>query len=188
MLEVEYKALIDEETFERVRAHFNWDSAKHQINHYYYDEAGELGRRHITFRIREKDGRFVIQTKRHKNPGEALAVSEEAEFPADGVPESISARKGREYTGLPTGELHLLGSLDTLRRSLMWADGVEICLDRSEYLDRADYEIEVEYTGEFPDALREELAGLGVVFDERSVGKYTRFIRRFMELMRGNGE
>jgi len=185
MLEVEYKALIDEETFERLRAHFDWDSAKHQINHYYYDENGELGKRHITFRIREKDGRFVIQTKRHKNPGEALAISEEAEFPADGAPESISAEKGREYTNLPTGELRLLGSLETLRHSLMWADGVEICLDKSEYLDRTDYEIEVEYTGDFPPRLMEELNSLGVRFNEKSVGKYTRFIHRFMEFMRG---
>ena len=67
----------------------------------------------------------------------------------------------------------------------MWNDNVEICLDKSEYLDRCDYEIEIEYTGEMPKELMDELASMGVEFKEKSVGKYTRFINRLMELIHG---
>jgi uncharacterized protein YjbK len=46
----------------------------------------------------------------------------------------------------------------------MWDSSVEICLDKSEYLDKCDYEIEVEYTGDFPDELTDELKKLGIEF------------------------
>ena len=185
MLEVEYKSLLSEETYNKIREYYHWNWVKHQINNYYFDSLGELGRRHIMVRVREKDGSFAVQVKAHKNPGEALQICEETEFPIDCVPEKISAEDGERYTGVKTGELSCAGSLDTLRHSLMWCEGVEICLDKSEYLDRCDYEIEVEYTGEFPPKLMDELKQLGVEFKEKSVGKYTRFIRRLMEILQG---
>lgn len=186
MLEVEYKCLLTEDVYNKIKAYYKWDSIKHQINNYYFDSSGELGKRHIMVRVREKDGKFAVQVKAHKNPGSALQICEENEFPIDCVPERISAEDGEKYTGVKTGELNLAGSLDTLRHSLMWCDGVEICLDKSEYLDRCDYEIEVEYTGDFPPELMEELYGMGVEFKKKSVGKYTRFIHRLMDILHGN--
>lgn len=185
MLEVEYKSLITEDVYNKISEHYKWDWVKHQVNNYYFDENGELGKRHTVVRVREKDGKCAVQIKAHKNPGEALQICEETEFPIDGVPEEIFADDAKKYTGLDVGTLTRAGSLDTLRHSLMWADGVEICLDKSEYLDRCDYEIEVEYTGDFPPQLMEELNSLGVEFKEKSVGKYTRFIRRLTEIIKG---
>ncbi len=185
MLEVEYKCLITEEVYNKIKSFYKWDWIKHQINHYYFDSSGELGKRHIMVRVREKDGSCTVQVKAHKNPGEALQICEENEFPIDCVPERISADDGEKYTGIKTGELNLAGELDTLRHNLMYCDGVEICLDKNEYLDRCDYEIEVEYTGSFPPKLMDELSSLGVEFKEKSVGKYTRFIHRLMEVIHG---
>lgn len=185
MLEVEYKAILTEEVYNRLSAHYKWDWVKHQINHYYFDSTGELGKRHIMVRVREKDGSCAVQVKAHRNPGEALQICEENEFPISGVPETISAEDAALYTGIKTGELSVVGSLDTLRHSLMWADGVEICLDKSEYLDRTDYEIEIEYTGDEPSELMNELRSMGVEFREKAVGKYTRFITRLMQIMQG---
>lgn len=185
MLETEYKSIITEEVYDKIKASYNWDWIKHQVNSYYIDETGELGRRHIVVRVREKDGRFAVQVKAHKNPGEALQICEETEFPIDCAPEEFSPEDGLRFTGIKTGVLTKAGSLDTLRCSLMWKDNVEICLDKSEYLDRCDYEIEIEYTGEMPKELMDELASMGVEFKEKSVGKYTRFINRLMELMHG---
>lgn len=185
MLEVEYKALISEETYEKIKNRYTWDWSKEQNNHYYFDSKGELSRRHIMVRVREKDDTYKVQVKAHKNPGEALQICEESEFPIDCIPEKISAEDALKYTGIQTDGLSLLGNLMTLRNSLMWCDGVEICLDRSEYFDRIDYEIEVEYTGDFPPQLMDELKALGVEFKEKSRGKYTRFITRMLEIMRG---
>ena len=44
-----------------------------------------------------------------------------------------------------------------------------------------DYEIEVEYSGEFPQKLMEELSALNVEFSEKGPGKYSRFIQKFKE-------
>lgn len=185
MLEIEYKALIDKDTYEKIKAHYTWDYIKEQINYYYFDSAGELSRRHIMVRVREKDDKYKVQVKAHKNPGEALQICEETEFPITSLPETISSEDALRYTGIKTGELSLLGNLITLRHSLMRYENVEICLDRSEYLDRIDYEIEVEYTGEFPPELMDELKELGVEFKEKSKGKYSRFSKRLVEVMRG---
>ncbi len=183
MQEVEYKCIITEEIYNKVKEHFQWDWSKHQINNYYFDEAGELAKRHIMVRVREKDNSCAVQVKAHKNPGNALQICEETEFPIDHVPEKISAEDSKRYTGIATGELIRIGSLDTLRNSLMWNSSVEICLDKSEYLDKCDYEIEVEYTGDFPDELTDELKKLGIEFRDKSVGKYTRFITRLMQII-----
>ncbi len=184
MLEVEYKSLLTKEIFDKIRSHYNWDHIKTQTNYYYFDNTGELSKRHITVRVREIDDKYFLQIKAHKNPGEALQISEESEFALDSLPETISAEDAYEYIGVHTGGLSLLGNLITCRHSLMWADGVEICLDKSEYFDRIDYEIEVEYTGDFPPALMTELNGLGVEFKEKTKGKYSRFVKRMMEIIK----
>ena len=186
MIETEYKCIIDEQTYDKIREHFDWDWEVHQINNYYFDAKGELSKRHIMVRIREKNGAFAVQVKAHKNPGEALQICEENEFPIDCVPEVIPAADALKYTGVETGDLKLAGDLDTLRSSLMWRDNVEICLDKSAYLDRVDYEIEIEYTGDLPVELMRELEGLGVVFKKSAVGKYTRFVTRLFQLLHGD--
>ena len=186
MLEIEYKALIDEEIYETIKAYYTWDYVKKQTNYYYFDAEGELSKRHIMVRVREKDNLFKVQVKAHKNPGEALQICEETEFPISALPEIICSEDAFKYTGIKTGDLSLLGSLTTLRHSLMRYENVEICLDKSEYLDRTDHEIEVEYTGEFPVELMDELKSLGVEFKEKSKGKYSRFAKRLVEVLNGN--
>ncbi|MBR5270725.1 MAG: hypothetical protein IKV64_00925 [Clostridia bacterium] len=42
--------------------------------------------------------------------------------------------------------------------------------------------MELEYTGEISPALLDEMKELGVEFKEKSKGKYSRFINRYMEL------
>ena len=65
----------------------------------------------------------------------------------------------------------------------MWDKNTEICLDYTTYLDTEDFEIEVEFThSECPPQLLDELADFGIEFKEKSVGKYSRFAKRFKEL------
>lgn len=183
MLEIELKCMIDEETFERIKDYYTWDSAQTQENHYYHDTGGALKQTMTTFRIRMKNGIGKVQVKTHKNDNSPLQICEETEFPIEAVPDSISREDGKKYTGLDTGELIKLGFNSTLRHSLMWNADTEICLDKTEYFDITDYEIEVEYTGDLPNKLVDELKSLGVEFTNAATGKYTRFIRRFNEIM-----
>ena len=176
MLETEYKSLLTEGEYKKIAAHFDWDSVKEQTNHYYCDEDKVLRKNRITFRVRVKDDKSVIQVKLHKNTGGPLHICEELEYPIDGVPDTIT--DGEKYTGIKTGELKNIGCTVTLRHSKMWDDKTEICLDKTEYLGITDYEIEVEYTGEeIPEKLSEELNALGVEFNKKSSGKYSRFLK-----------
>ena len=185
MTEKEYKCLIDEKAYNRAEKAYLWDSVKNQTNHYYAAQTDCLAENRIPVRIREKDGTYKIQVKRHINKKSALHISDEREFPTDGAPSVIDTEKAYEITGLETGALKKIGALTTLRHSFMWDEYTEICLDKSTYLDRVDYEIEVEYQNEMPERLISELKELGVDFQKPVTGKYSRFVNRLNEITRG---
>ncbi len=183
MLETEYKSLLTKSEYEKIAAHFTWDSIFTQTNHYYGDADGILEKNRIMLRVREKDGGSVIQVKLHKNAGSPLQICEELEFPASGVPDTIV--DGEKYIGIKTGELQNLGCTVTKRHSKMWDEKTEICLDKTEYLGTTDYELEIEYIGGgIPPGLHTELDMLGIEFKAASVGKYTRFLNRAREINR----
>lgn len=180
MLEKEYKAMLDKSNFEKIKHAFLWDSVKVQTNYYYTDDDGILRENRVMFRVREKDGKCVIQIKYHKNKNSPLQICEENEFRINNVPEIIE--NGEKYTKIKTGPLKLLGNARTQRYSKMWDDNTEICLDKTEYLGICDYEIEVEYTADtIPDDLTEKLNSLGVEFIESSCGKFSRFLNELKQ-------
>ena len=177
MIETELKSIISKEQFDTVKAMFEWDSVFEQTNSYYTDPAGLLKQHGITFRVRTTNGKNKIQIKRHKSKTKALQVSEESEFDIDSIPELFTDDKVFNLTGVNTMAI-LLGSLKTTRHSFIYSDGVEICLDKSEYLGVVDYEIEIEYTESIPDSLFIKLSDLGISFEKLSVGKFTRFLNK----------
>lgn len=183
MLETELKCLINEDVFNKIKQMYTWDSGKMQENHYYVDTAGVLSKNRTVFRIRFKDNRYSIQVKAHKNKDGALQVSEETEFETDSAPEKLSAELGEKYTGLKTGELVKLGYNTTLRYSFMWDKNTELCLDKTDYFDVTDYEIEIEYMNACPQKLLDELKSAGVEFNEKCKGKYSRFISKFNDII-----
>ncbi|MBQ7574329.1 MAG: CYTH domain-containing protein [Clostridia bacterium] len=189
MLEKEYKSLLTKDEYEKIKTAFEWDSAKVQENHYYTDNEGILRRNRVMMRVRVKDNKSVIQVKLHKNPGSALQICEETEYTVDGVPKSF--QDGEKYTGIKTGVLYNIGCAKTLRHSKMWDDKTEICLDKTEYLGVCDYEIEIEYTtDEINPELMQKINGMGILFKENSIGKFSRFLcaldidKRAMEIIK----
>lgn len=175
--------MLNEETYNRLEKMFVWDRVFEQTNGYYSDLAGALKKNGITLRARTIDGSSVIQVKAHKNAGSALQISEESEYKTDNIPEQLSAGEVKEMTGLEV-PASLLGSLTTKRHSLMYADGVEICLDKNDYLDKTDYEIEIEYTRDIPTELLERLKAEGICFDTAATGKCSRFMMRLAGIIR----
>lgn len=182
MLETEWKSIITKQQYEDLESMFSWDWVKEQINHYYTDSTGELKKSGITLRVRTKDSKSVIQVKTHKNANSALQICEEKEFPTLDIPKLFTASDVNDMTGIEV-EAACLGSLSTLRHSLFYTDGVEICLDKNEYLDTTDYEIEIEYTKEVPQELINKLSDVGVTFDTPSIGKCTRFMQRLFNIV-----
>lgn len=182
MLETELKCIITKELYDKIKAEFEWDSTAEQINYYYTDSRGILRKNRVMVRVRARDGVFKLQVKLHKNDGSPLQICEETEFEADGAPLIIPAKTAREITGLDVGELTKMGGSRTLRSSLMWDADTEICLDKTDYFDVTDYEIEIEYKKTPQQKLLEQLKALGVVFEEKSIGKFSRFIKKFDEL------
>lgn len=179
MLEKEYKCIIDEETYNRIKGKYKWNHVFEQTNHYYFDVSGELTGKNVTVRVREKDGTKKLQIKKHRKNADALQICEESEFDIDSVPEVIE--NGEKFVGEKTGRLVNIGALTTLRNSCMWNETTEICLDKSDYAGCTDYEIEVEYTGEAPTVLVEELKRYGALFAGKPLGKYSRFLRKLKE-------
>ena len=181
MLETELKCIIDKDTFDKITISYKWDKIITQTNHYYLGENNALKNHGITMRIREIDSVCKLQIKTHKNGGSPLQICEETEFDVNGVVPFFTAEETKKYTGIASNS-RLIGSATTKRHSLMWNDHTEICLDHTTYLGTEDYEIEVEFMGECPQILLDELKELGVEFIEKSVGKYSRFIKKLKEL------
>ena len=182
MLEKELKCIITKEVFEKVTGAYKWDKIIKQTNHYYRALTPILKQNGITFRVREIDNTFKLQIKKHKNSDSPLQICEEYERDIENVPDFFDEKTVLELTDVDAGEVFLIGSATTVRHSLMWNNTTEICLDYTTYFDTQDFEIEIEYTGDLPTSLLDELKTYGVEFRENSKGKYSRFIKRFSEL------
>lgn len=181
MLETELKCIITKEIYEKIKSEFDWDSTSEQINYYYSDKNRVLRENRVMVRVREKNGAFKMQIKRRKNADSPLQICDESEFDIDGAPLKISAKTAFEATGIDVGELYKMGGSRTLRSSLMWDKSTEICLDMTDYFDVTDYEIEIEYTGSLSEELTDKLKSLGVGFKKSSIGKFSRFLKKFDE-------
>ena len=84
----------------------------------------------------------------------------------------------KEITGEDVGELYKMGCAVTKRNSLVH-NGSELCLDKTTYFDKTDYEVEVEYEEKISADLLMKLTSLGVRFNEKCVGKFSRFLAEY---------
>lgn len=177
MTETEIKSIIDIETYKRVKQSFNWEKITVQENHYYTDKEGLLSEMRTTVRVRVIGDTAKLQVKRHKNENSPLQVCEEQEYEIEGVPDKIDKETAKRITGTET-ELYRMGSAVTERRTVC-KSGSELCLDKTTYFDKTDYEVEVEYEDKMSAELLMKLTELGVKFERSSVGKFTRFVEEY---------
>ena len=124
------------------------------------------------------DMELEIQVKLHKNENSPLQICEENEFETEEVPDIINAELAKEITGEDVGELYKMGCAVTIRNSLVH-NGSELCLDKTTYFDKTDYEVEVEYEEKISADLLMKLTSLGVRFNEKCVGKFSRFLAEY---------
>jgi uncharacterized protein YjbK len=140
-----------------------------QTNYYYDTESESLRKQNVTVRVREKNNKYQGTIKRHLADG----CSTEENFRMKAL-QNIMMFEGEN--------IYMKGSLETKRTTYYLSDDVMIMLDRNEYLDNIDYELEVECPKEFMEQAK------GIVFlikellhserMESSIHKSERFFRR----------
>ena len=180
MTETELKTIVTKDQYDIINATFNWEDIKTQINSYYISPDNILKKHGITFRVRTINGEHILQIKKHSGRDGALQVSEETEFPIESIPDEFREDEVFKFCGIKV-QASLIGDLKTIRKSVFFADGVEVCLDKSEYLGTTDYEIEIEYTSPIPQELLDILYNEGVTFDKPCTGKFSRFMNRLLD-------
>lgn len=134
MLEFEKKIMLSEAEYVFLKNNvFANAQTTNQTNYYYDNEMYEMNKRGITFRIREIDGVYITIMKDHSKKDTDCSV--ERQFNLDSVYNDIFLKK-----------MGLLchGSLHTQRTTLV-LDDIQVMLDKNEYLDTMDYELEFEY-------------------------------------------
>ena len=75
-------------------------------------------------------------------------------------------------------DLPLIGKLVTKRAICKKYKGVEIALDKNEYLDVTDYELEIEYENEYPQYILDMLKEYNIKIHSNTSGKNKRFRKR----------
>ena len=174
--EFERKALLSEAEFQRLHSYFTahekGDSYT-QVNTYFDTESLYLAKRHITLRVRQKNGRLEQQYKFGQKKQGDLRVATEYNIQIDHMPDRILS------DGLPTCDEGLvfspLGALTTKRTDFL-LEGALVSLDENHYFGYTDYEIEVESAADAP--LPALVLSAGVDFSKPVAGKFHRFLVR----------
>ncbi len=139
MTELEKKMLLTKDEYEYLMEYFaklqpscKLSSTK-QINYYFDTDELEMNQQNITCRVRFKDGQYKGTMKRHFFDTDK-STEEEIEL-YDGVNNNAFTDMG----------LKLFGNTVTERCIVMENSSCKVILDKNEYLDIVDYELEIEY-------------------------------------------
>ena len=181
MIESEFKVMLTEEQYEKIRAMYQWDREIEQTNYYYDTEDISLISSHITCRVRRIDGVHYLQMKLPTGV-EYSRVEREQELGSE-LPDTLSSQMLCSLSGrndMP--EVQLLGGLTTFR-SVKRFDGAEIDLDKSSYFGKTDHEREIVFTDEaMARILLAEISQAASLVPDGDVclGKVHRFLKEYM--------
>lgn len=139
MTENEYKALINKDQYYRLcsvmKKENGYDCRDVLQKNYYYDTYTlKYDRRNITIRIRDKIGRLEGCIKTHNAVNGTKNI--ETRFQVETVPDSFYYKDDLVYQH---------GASETLRKEILLSPEIEVDIDKTVYLDKTDYEVEVEF-------------------------------------------
>lgn len=186
MIEKELKIKISQQQYDLVKDLFNWDSKVVQTNFYYGDSNTVEINSELTIRIREIGNKRLLQIKKPISYNKSVHIKEEFEKSVDSIPSSISKEELKEIVGVDMPDVSLLGKLETLRFTSKWDDKTEICLDKSQYFDNIDYEIEIEYQDELPEEIITNLNKNCITVADKVDGKFARFMSAYLKRLHKN--
>lgn len=184
MIEKEVKVLLSKEEYSLLLGQFDWDEVRTQINHYYTDKENGRKNKAITIRVRECNNKAVLQIKVPMQEQEseeeqaALHLSKEFEAELNSIPKEIDGTFLRELCSIPFPDVRKAGSLTTIRHICNWDDNTELCLDKNNYLNVEDYELEIEYKKDIDPAIIDILKKNKITFHSKTAGKCKRFFNQ----------
>ena len=148
-LEIESKALLSKEEYDKLISHFDASKIYEQVNYYLDTCFLDIHEKKCGLRIRTKQSEIELTIKAPQGDGK-LEINqqisnislqnclEEDLFPTGEVADYIE-----QNLGIKIDRLHVLGKLVTKRLDIEYKSSL-ISIDESEYNNRKDYEIECE--------------------------------------------
>ncbi len=135
MIELEKKVPLSEDEYAILMRLFGKDALSFTQTNYYFDtDDFKMNNKGITYRIREKNGKYQATVKKHERDvkDKSIEISKEAR----------NERDKRLFKGKG---IKPQGSLVTERTVIHQDDISKVVLDKNFYLDTTDYEMEIEY-------------------------------------------
>jgi len=175
-LEIEYKSLLNEEEYKKLKEQFSAFSSVVQINTYFDTEDRSLYNQNISLRIRQISDEFILTIK-HPS-GEH--VQEFNAVLSDNKLSTLIHHPLIEKYIFPhiSREIAILGALTTFRVTIPYRQGI-LCLDQNDYLNQTDYEIEYELS----EGYNNDYEGFQLflyqhgIDEKKAKGKFFRFIQ-----------
>ena len=149
LIEIEAKALIRKEDYEKLASLFKDNRSYIQINYYIDSKSNALRKKGLSLRVRFKDMKFEMTVKVPRVEGhiEKNVYITEEEF--EGINGQTSfpnneIRKYLEEEGIDTSTLYIKTVLSTKRIDAEY-EGGELAIDLNNYSGITDYEVELEH-------------------------------------------
>ncbi|MFP7479698.1 CYTH domain-containing protein [Terribacillus saccharophilus] len=149
-IEIEFKNLLTEAEFRKLYKAFDMANAPEiqQVNHYFETNDFQLKQHGAALRIREKNGKYQSTLKQPQGDGllethDYLTEQEANSWLQGHITLGPEINKQLQEMGIAAADLTYGGSLETIRREKSYNDTI-IVLDKSNYGDITDYELELE--------------------------------------------
>jgi uncharacterized protein YjbK len=151
-LEIEFKNLITKSEYEKIKTHFQLNTAEfftHE-NHYFDTQTFRLKQKRMALRIRKKGDYFELTLKQPAHEGlletnqvlttkQAHLALTESIIPGGEIAQLLHTQ------AIDINSIRFFGTLTTIRAEWEYRNGL-LVLDRSYYLNTEDYELEYEVT------------------------------------------
>lgn len=184
-IEIEAKALLDQEGYKKLRRIYQLYPSYCQTNYYIDTEDGLLRKEGFGLRIREKGGSYEMTLKAPLSQGflEKNCTWDATmfhDFEEGGAFPEGDIKRFLTMCDIPVKELRIRTSLMTTRVDIPYQGG-KLSIDENHYSGIVDYEIELEYSNE-KDAerlLHELLETTGVNYTPGNKTKVTRALNAY---------
>jgi len=168
-IEKEYKILLSKDQYDLIDKYYNWDNIITQVNYYYDKHDLSFAKNNTTIRIRMMDNKYKLQIKSPNSViNEKFFVMTEQEKEIKTKPEILQ---------IDGQELYHVGTLTTLRKTkTIDQKNIQICLDKSDYCNIVEYELEIEFA-ENTDKINEILNAFNLQIQKTNRGKRERLFK-----------
>lgn len=132
-----------------------------------------------TIRVRIKYNHITLQLKELISKKDGIHIKNEYEKTLQEIPYRISGEELSLLSGFKKyDDSYLQGILVTHRKEIKIGNNI-VALDFNQYCGKKDYEIEIEFEDSIEMDLLNYLESNEICYEEKSCGKYTRFLKEY---------